>query len=70
MSDADNCVMSIKVQRRERFGKDYVYPMCRVSRILIKLTKQKTWTEHDLELLRQAGIHIEYIPRCLSKEDI
>lgn len=70
MTDADNTSMSIKVQRRERFGKDYIYPMCRTSRILIKLTKQKTWTEHDLELLRQAGISIEYVPRCLSPEEL
>lgn len=56
-----NKQMSIKVQVREVYGRELIYPACKTSKLLVELTGCKTWTQDNLRIVERAGIRVEYL---------
>lgn len=52
--------LNLKVKRN--FGRALYYPTCPASRALTRLAKKETFTESDLELLREIGFEFNFLP--------
>lgn len=44
------------------YGAVMMYPHCEFSKLLCKLLTQKTLTKKNIDLLKEAGYEIEYVP--------
>jgi len=57
---------TLKLQLRNVFGNDYIYPMCETSKILIELTRQKTFDEAHLKTLKKLGYEFEFVAQTVE----
>lgn len=55
--------MVLKFLIKEHFGRQDIYPMCELSKNLVKLTGRKTFNVKDIEWLRLAGFIIEFVTK-------
>jgi len=62
--------INIKVQIRDKYGRELTYPVCETSKALLQLTGRKTWTRDNLSILVEAGITIEYVLKSLDMETL
>ncbi len=51
--------MLMKVIIRNVYGNELIYPVCDTSRMLAELTRQKTFTERDIALIKKLGYVVE-----------
>lgn len=49
----------IKVQIRQVYGRDTIYPHCDTAKKLAELMRQKTFTELDIERIKGLGYKVE-----------
>lgn len=61
--------LTVKIQRRTKYGKDLIFPVNILAKLLVRLTGRKTFFPKDLEVIERVGFEIEEIPRSLSIED-
>jgi hypothetical protein len=47
--------MELKVQKKNVFGVERIYPKCNKSRLLTALTGQKTLLDVNIKLIKQLG---------------
>jgi hypothetical protein len=52
--------MNITVQKFEYYGNTGYKPVCDIAKALTSLAKQKTLTQHNIDLLINAGINITF----------
>ena len=52
----------IHVEVKESYGNKRFYPACDLSRNLLKLTGQKTFTEYTIQVIKDLG----YEPRAIA----
>lgn len=60
--------MKIQVQIKNVYGNETIYPICATSKLLAALAKQKTFTNREINLLKDLGYVIEVVtdqPRSL-----
>ena len=50
---------NIKVQIRQVYGRDTIYPYCDTAKKLAELMRQKTFTELDVERIKALGYKVE-----------
>ena len=49
----------IKVQIRQVYGRDFIYPHCDTAKKFAELIRQKTFTELDIERIKALGYKVE-----------
>ena len=49
----------LKVIVKKEYGKIRTYPMCEASKLLVKLSKGRIFTEDDMKILRQLGYEFD-----------
>ena len=50
----------IKLEKRNVFGVDRIYPVCHVANALIKLKDKKTFNKSDLDVFKSLGMNITW----------
>ena len=50
----------IKIEMRNVFGVDRIYPVCHIANALIKLKAGKTFTKNDLNVFKALGLIIKW----------
>ena len=50
----------IKLEKRNVFGVDRIYPVCHVANALIKLKDKKTFNKSDLDVFKSLGMIITW----------
>jgi hypothetical protein len=55
--------MNLKIELRTIYGRKMYYPGCDKSTKLLKLTKQKSFTEQDIKTLKSLGYVIENVTK-------
>jgi hypothetical protein len=53
--------MEIKLTKRNVYGRELIYPACRVSEMLVKLTGGKTFSDTEVKLLQDTGYSVEWV---------
>lgn len=56
----------IQVMVKNSFGNQLVYPVCQTAKYFTELTKKKTLSVNDLELIEEMGYEIEYVAQKLD----
>lgn len=54
-------MQTIKVQIKETYGTERVYPVCPTAILLARLTKQTTFTSRNITILKELGYTIAVI---------
>lgn len=49
---------SVFVRVETTYGRQRIYPACEISKKFIQFTGRKTFTEQDLELIKQLGYEV------------
>lgn len=57
--------MQLTVKVHAVYGKEYIYPACEVSILLAQLLKQKSFTDRDMEILKEIGFTFATEPKTL-----
>lgn len=52
---------TIKVELKETYGTQRVYPVCDTAILLARLTKQTTFTSRNVTILKQLGYTIQVV---------
>ena len=50
---------TLKVQIRQVYGRDFIYPHCDTAKKFAELIRQKTFTELDIERIKALGYKVE-----------
>ena len=50
----------IKLEKRNVFGVDRIYPVCHVANALIKLKDKKTFNKSDLDVFKSLGLIVKW----------
>ena len=50
----------IKLEKRNVFGVDRIYPVCHVANALIKLKDKKTFNKSDLDVFKSLGMIVTW----------
>ena len=58
--------MEIKLKAKSVYGKVLVYPACETSHLLIRLSGQKTFDDHDLFLIERLGYSVSWQSEILE----
>lgn len=54
-------MQTIKVEIKDAFGRENIYPRCPVSELFARLVKQKTLTREDIKIIKELGFTIEQV---------
>jgi hypothetical protein len=59
--------MSIQIEFKHAYGKEWIYPVCNKAKLFAELIGQKTLTRENIGLIKQLGYKIEIVqePRVL-----
>lgn len=57
--------MNIKVQIKQNYGVDTVYPLCEKGRVFARIAGTKTLTEQTIKLMKQLGYTLELEAKTL-----
>lgn len=60
--------MTIKLSIKNVYGRELIYPACRVSELFCKLLNQKTLSESAVKIIEQMGYRVEFVlgNNCLA----
>tara|TARA_R110001583_G_scaffold16018_2_gene65053 strand:- start:18 stop:224 length:207 start_codon:yes stop_codon:yes gene_type:complete len=58
-------MQTIKVQVRNVFGNDLIYPMCMDSKRFTELTQTKTLTRDDIKTIKALGFTVDVVAQEL-----
>lgn len=53
--------MKIQVKIKNVYGKQTVYPVCKLGQQFAALAKQKTLTDYEIRLIKEMGYSIEVV---------
>ena len=60
---------TIKIQFRNSFGMERIYPVCETAYQFTKLTGHKTMSREELKVIKTLGYEIEIVPADISLEE-
>lgn len=56
-------MMNLKIEVRTIYGRKMYYPHCDQSKLLLKISGQKTFTEENIKTIKQMGYVIENVTK-------
>lgn len=57
---------TLRIQIKEPYGVETIYPVCDVARLFCELLRQKTLTRRDVEVLKRLGYVFEVVTEVRS----
>ena len=53
--------MTIKVEIKNVYGNETIYPVCEIAKVFATLAKQTTLTQREINLIKRLGYTIEVV---------